>query len=163
MGNNTEINKEKITNNNFLKVLNEGIGIENFSQVSVDKVEKNYYDLFGTKPKHQDFGRCPDYFYDETNKVYYVGGSCGGLSGVENLIYINKIVEKGNEYYAYVSYGKNAGDIYSSYDQKNVVKKITGDEEYKIDETNYDKFSEYKVTFIREDSNYFYKSIERTK
>lgn len=158
--------------------------VESGGQISFDEVDKNYKNLFGTSILNysidSNYYSCPMYFYDSVNKVYYTNSSCGGLYGGDIPTYINKITEKNNEAYAYVSVGvvdyseTGTGNddntyIYYGYDSKKVIEKISPSKwdsmnyKYEINSSNYDKFSEYKVTLTKDGDNYYYKSIEKTK
>ncbi len=129
------------------------------------EIEKDYFYLFGkTIPKYyEELPGCPHYFYDNVDKFYFSIHSCGTGIGFGTLTYVNKITQKDDEIYIYISaeyYEYNENNkliIYSDHNKTNVVQ---GDE---INSSNYDKFSEYKLTFTKDGNDYYYKSIERTK
>ena len=142
-------------------------------QYDLSSINNDYRYIFGTTiSNYMDISSCPSYYYDSVNKVYFSYGQCGGLDPASILTYINKLSTNGNDVYVYVSVGKmsfieetlpNAKyNIYSDYEEKNKLQEIN-ESKYIIDESNYDKFSEYKLTFTKDGNDYYYKSIERTK
>lgn len=142
-------------------------------QYRLSGIDNDYRYLFGTTINNYiDIQSCPSYYYDSVNNVYFSYSQCGGLDAVSILTYINKLSANGNDVYVYVSVGKmsiieetlpNAKyNIYSDYEEKNKLQEIN-ESKYIIDESNYDKFSEYKLTFTKDGNDYYYKSIERTK
>lgn len=142
------------------------------AKASVSDIEDLYQQLFGTKITSYSETKstgCPSFEYNENNKVYYLYGDCSGLEGEVGLIYVNKATKKKNEAYIYVNigtyikdyYGSGEKNVYDGIEQKTVVDKATTDD-YKIDEKNYTKFSEYKYTFTKdENDNYHFTKIEK--
>ena len=178
-GSRINIDAETISNNEFKKLYdqewpNESLRDEAMQQYGLSGINNDYKYLFGTYiSSYMDIESCPYYYYDDANKVYISYSQCGGLDAVSILTYINKLSTKGDDIYVYVSVGMmsiieetlpNAKyNIYSDYEEKNKLQEINGNETFKIDSSNYDKFSEYKITFTKNGNDYYYKSIERTK
>lgn len=137
--------------------------------VSVDKVEERYYDLFGEKiSNHHDINGCPIYYYDSTNRVYYVVKECGGTSDNLVSVYKNRYTIMGNEAYVYMNIGiSNRVDFNRGDSEYNIYKDFNidslegyNDKIYKtvkyseknnfiIDDSNKDEFAEYKFTFVK--------------
>lgn len=179
-GSSINIDVETMSNNEFKKLYNqewpnESVRDEAMKQYGLSGINNDYRYLFGTNiSSYMDIESCPSYYYDSVNKVYFSYSQCGGLDGVSILTYINRLSTKGNDIYVYVSIGKMSiiedsspykYNIYSDYGEKNKLQEINGDDSlsFKIDSSNYEKFSEYKLTFTKDGNDYYYKSIERTK
>ncbi len=141
-------------------------------QVSASDVEAAYFNLFGEKLVNHasiivDNNICPGFYYDEVNKVYFGVPECGGTSFATFLLYKNKFSKKANEAYVYVNIGntdinkRTVYDDYVSVDNQTVIeKKISKD--YKIDESNHTKFTEYKYTFAKDTTgNYYFSKVEK--
>ena len=172
------IETNKIGNNEFKKIKEMYDSTDSqFAQISYETIEKEYFNLFGTSiPKSalKDYDTCPNYYYDSANNVYFLYIACGGISLDENVTYVNKITKKDDNIYAYISVGRIFGEektsnpgsydmvLYGDYAKKNKLE-ILENSIYSINSSNYDKFSEYKMTFNKNGNDYYYQSIERTK
>ena len=80
--------------------------------------------------------------------------------------YIYNYLEDEKNYYVLIAYGyyEIVGDkkkVYTSIDKKDIYKELGKKEEFKIDDSNYNEFSKYKVTFIKDGNDSIFKSVER--
>lgn len=150
-------------------------------QITVSEVESEYYNLFNEKiSNHQDNEGCPTYSYDSTNSVYYYSAECGGSRGASGPVsYINRYTYNEKEAYVYINlgyieYGEfidgfTSYKIYKDLNKNNLYKTENNVDEILIDAniinaSNYNDFSEYKYTFVKNDKGgYYFKSIEKTK
>lgn len=141
------------------------MGLISIRYILLKSIDKDYYYLFGTKIKNYDEkvqGHVDSYLYDNEKKVYYFDICCGTGIGYGTNTYINKITQKDDEIYVYISaeyYEYDDNDkkiIYSDHNKTSVVQEI-------INSSNYDKFSEYKLTFTKDGNDFYYKSLIRTK
>lgn len=142
-------------------------------KISADEVVAQYKQLFGEELKTFEnvYNKCPSYEYNSNNNVYYrKAGGCGGTCGYTHLSYINRYMEDNNNIYVYVNIGQpdryTANDplyIYCDINKEKVCDQ-TKEDNYVINETNYQKFSEYKYTFEKNnDGTFYYKNLERIK
>lgn len=147
--------------------------------------------LFGAKltnPK-ETIGRCPLYFYDSSlNMYYYPEPQCGGITNEMVKTYKSKYEEKGDEAYVYVSFAfLSTTGTNSKLDKYTIYKDFTystdlyfgniaykdayqtgydssAAENFNIDSTNYEEFSEYKFIFKKDkNNNYYFVKVEQTK
>ena len=151
--------------------------MEHVAQISAADMENEYKKLFGVTLINNDTSQCPKSYYDSKNNVYFRIQYCGGINTGSFLGYVNKISQKGNNAYVYLSVGttivkeNSNGEyekviLYNSIAKDKVVKEynISAADNIKIDSSNYNQFSEYKFTFEKDSTgNYYFKSIERTK
>ena len=138
-------------------------------KINVKDVDNAYQKLFGTKiSSYKDIeSGTPEFEYNEKKQIYYVYGQFPD-SYYTPLMYINKMTENSKEAYVYVNVGtyfsdgsSNLAIIYDDITTKTVIEQ-SKQTNYKIDETNYKKFSEYKYTFVKDvNGNYYYSKIEK--
>jgi len=143
------------------------------TQLDVKMVENEYKKLYGNDEiKHKSLEGnlyCPGMIYDSKNNKYYSGvGACGYGGFPESpFTYINRMTTKGNNAYVYVNFGvydTSNNNIYTDYEKTKLYKTENDVElENYITKDNYEDFSEYKYTFVKEDGNYIFKSVERVK
>ena len=147
------------------------VDVHAVGKISVNDVETIYKKMFGTSiSSYEDKTMgCPVFEYNKQQGVYYLLTGCNGLPDESDLSYINRLTQKGNEAYAYV----NIGTLYHDYNNggkkiiydditRKVVIATDVEDNYKIDETNYKKFTEYKYTFTKDSTgNYYFTKIEK--
>lgn len=148
--------------------------VENYTEsVPADLVNERYHSLFGADlvQAESPADLCPGYRFDETANLYYVGSGCGGSSLDSDLIYKEKYELDGDTAYAYLRVGSRnsapeAGEqaIYNDYfasPDKAVYQTIAdfSDENefmnFQINSGNEQSFSEYRVSFQKNDKNEF--------
>lgn len=157
-------------------------------QTSEEKVNEKSLSLFGKKIETpvEEVGGCPIYLYDVNQRKYYRPQiQCGGANGSQVKSYKSNFIEIGDEVNVYVSYafaiptGANRFIIYKDFEisseelqyanptyTKEYKTGVTSDyvSNFKLDETNYQEFSEYKFTFKKDNNdNYYFVSVEQTK
>ena len=141
-------------------------------QLDESLVETEYKKMYGNDSiVHKSFNnQCPMFIYDDVNNKYYGDAQCGGVTGVGILTYVNKVTTMDNDAYVYVSLGSwevtetwPNNNIYTNYERTKLYKDNVTNYENFINESNYKDFSEYKYTFVNEDGNYIFKSLERIK
>lgn len=163
------INKkfQNVTAENKDSEIVKGYGQNEVYQISKDDVNKEYKKFFGkdvSENKSLDI-YCFGYDYDATKNMYFKADpNCGGTSGASYVSYINKYTEKENNAYVYVNYGYDGmasdGKVFA--DLEGTKESSVDPNNFKIDESNYKEFSEYKFTFEKDDSgNYYFVSLEK--
>lgn len=140
-----------------------------FTVYEAAKINETYQELFGTDANHKDIENCPQYLYDSKSQVYYYSSACGGTGRPNNIGYIYRYTQKGDEAYAYFVLGTMdvSGDIYTDLYMKEQETPIPTKYEksltnYTIDETNYTDFTKYKMTFKQNvDGTYYFSKFEK--
>lgn len=148
-------------------------GMDSAKKISSSVVEDEYKNYFGDGTvNHKSFNVCFGYIYDsDTNTYYYIEPQCGGSNPNSAYAYINKYTVKGDEVYVYVSYGSsiyssetNNVNIYKDLNEKEIYRENVSEDEannFRINESNYKEFSEYKYTFKKDDKeNYYFVSLK---
>ena len=161
------------TYNNGIKKINEFTG-----EIELEKVKDRYYAIFGEELINYEVDTTKNVIkgyqwkYDNNSNKYIVNfyGS-GNSAGKKILTYNNRYTIDNNTAYVYVSCGYQYGDennniyLYNEYKED-----MTGIHPYSkeqvnnyqdILEKNYKDFSEYKVTFKKNNSGYHFYSIEK--
>ena len=133
-----------------------------------ETVNELFKSVYGYEPKDfKEHNSCPARYYDSTSQKYISVARCGGTCGEQTLTYNYKYEEDEKNAYVYTALAveKCADAIYKDYDAKEVFEKIDveSDKEFKLDKTNYEQFSKYKITFNKSGSNYVFDSIELLK
>lgn len=161
--------------------------IEASKQVSEEKFNKYSLELFGheiTNPK-EVIGKCPIIYYDANQKRYYrPDPACGGAAAERAKLYKYKFTTKEDEAYVYVSFAyvepdynnKSIYNVYKDIECNNeligtckFINKYEGTkpehvDDFKLDNTNYQEFSQYKFTFKKDQNkNYYFIKTERIK
>lgn len=159
--------------------------IQYHGTVPFDEYNKVYLDLFGTGavvPK-EIMGVCPEYYYSEANNEFYkITYACGGTSYGQYISYISNyeivddkvvlnihfgFVEPGYGFdtVIYGNFEEIKGDEYTSLKPIDLVEKIDESltDSYTINDTNKDKFSNYKFTFKNLNNNFIYEKVEKIK
>lgn len=142
------------------------IYIDSMTQIDVSLVESEYKKLYGnTTINHKGFdSKCPMFIYDSVNKKYYGDAQCGGTSSAGVLPYVNRVTTMGNEAYVYVSLGTwQESNVYTDFERTKLYKSNVIDHNNIVNESNYQDFSQYKYTFVNEDGNYIFKSLNKIK
>ena len=80
--------------------------------------------------------------------------------------YIYNYLEDTKNYYVLVAYGcyEINGDnkiVYTSLDKKDIYKEYSKKEQFELDDSNYNDFGKYKVTFSKDGNDISFKSLER--
>ena len=155
-------------NNNKFEVIKAKNELEpNDYKITTEEVNKEYKNYFGkdiTENKSIDVP-CYGYTFDSSKNMYFTSErTCGGTTGLAYLYYINKYTEKDNQTFVYVSYGSRVIDDEIYYDLDATKLSDYKDEDFKINESNYKDFEEYKYTFEQDDSgNYYFVSLEKNE
>lgn len=153
--------------------------------ITFDDYNKTYLDLFGTGAivSNENVGVCPEYYYSEANNEFYkITFACGSISFGQYISYISnyEIVDDKvelNIHFGFVEpgYGTNTV-IYGNFEEvtngeETSLKPIDLVEEidesltdaYAINDTNKDKFSNYKFTFKNLNNNFIFEKVEKIK
>ena len=137
-------------------------------ELPYDTVNKDYYDLFGENiEKNTAFeGTCANTKYNSDNNSFVIrklGCDAGWGWFVRNYNY--KYTEDKNNVYIYTAVAVYSGmdeiEILTDQDTKKVYKVIKNSEDFHLDETNYESFAKYRITFKKADNNYYYTGIEK--
>lgn len=145
---------------------------EVFTQISSESILNEHNKLFknlSVNLMEGTIGTCPSFTYDATNKLFYGGSQCGGISLISTLTYINKYTQLDNNVYVYVSVGTMNGEtnyIYTDYKSTEPYRTLTNSDNAQniITAENYTDFSEYKYTFSKNtDGSYSFIQVERVK
>jgi len=153
-------------------------GNEYVKQITGKEVKDAYNSFFGTS--NVDFKvlksrNCFNYDYESTKDIFYrKQPNCGGTSGTYIYSYKNKYSKKNDNVYVYVSYGSSGipennqtATIFKDLEKNNVYRefvKLGEVQSFRINESNYADFSEYKYTFKKNnDGSYYFVSFEKTK
>lgn len=150
-----------------------------YSGVDGDIVVAKYLDVFGEnlvydKTKH---GKpyCPYYRYDENSNIYYdPGGGCGGTSPYTNYYYKSSYTMTKENAYVTVSAAtyddtETPGTIYCDIigrDSSAALPDVCGTadnyDDFTIDETNYQHFTQYRFIFDKaENGTYYFEKVEK--
>lgn len=148
-------------------------GMGSAKKISSSVVEDEYKNYFGDSTvNHKSFDVCFGYIYDNNiNNYYYIEPQCGGSNPNSAYVYINKYTVKGDEAYVYINYGlsiyvpeTNNVNIYKNLNEKEIYRENVSEDEannFRINESNYKEFSEYKYTFKKDDKeNYYFVSLK---
>lgn len=147
-----------------------------YSEIALNDLDTTYSYLFGDeKIKYNDieiFGVYA-YFYDSVNKVYYrFNAPTGGTGPYSYLMYMNNFKSYGNKIYVNTNFGYISsidGKICTSFDtilednncSNQLSVPVNEVSTYKIDESNYEKFKNYKFVFEKDkNNNYVFKGLE---
>lgn len=146
-----------------------------------ETLETKYYDVFGeTLDKGAANGQpyCPSAFYNSTYDFYYLTSECGGTGPYTGLYYKNKYTANDKQAYVYVSTGTFNADNHKIY--CDIIDSSLGEAsfpsvceesvnpqgydmgDYKIDQTNYQNFAQYRFVFNKaEDGTYYFSTVEK--
>ena len=88
------------------------------------------------------------------------------MSSESKETYIYNYLENTKNYYVLVAYGcydmkESNKVVYTSCDKKDIYKEYNKEEKFELNDNNYNDFSKYKITFIKDGNNSYFKSIER--
>ena len=138
-------------------------------QLSLNAVDQEYYNLFGEKidTSIEYQGVCSKAFYDKNSNLFIIkkyGCDAGWGWNVEGYRY--KYTEDKNNAYIYVATAVHSGiesvRILSDNDTEKVYKTNDGSsKQFKLDESNYESFAKYKVTFKKDGQNYYYVGVQK--
>lgn len=140
-----------------------------------------YHDVFGetlNKGAINDQTYCPVVFYNSAYDFYYLTYECGGTGPDDGLYYKNKYTIDDKHAYVYVSTGTFNSDDHKIYCEPIVTTMgETNDSpvceesvnpqgydigDYVIDETNYQKYAQYRFIFNKaDDGTYYFSKVEK--
>ena len=110
------------------------------------------------------------YYYDAIDKIYYkTNYAHGGAGPLTYSLYLNKITQQGDRVYVYMNFVRALIADTNSYDDTIDTKLFSSDESetfrsFKIDETNYKEFKNYRIVFKKNVSGtYSYEKTEIVK
>ena len=137
--------------------------------VDAATVSARYKMIYGKEPTHASIpDNCPIYVYNEKYNKYYMNPYCGDKVDNRSINqFAYKITAKDDKYYVYISvatfYSNEDGSIIVYKDPKleEKYKDYKTAEEFQIDSSNYDNFSKYKITFVKNGEEYTFSSIEK--
>ena len=148
--------------------------------ISIDAVKKAYYDIYGEELidyiSTEAISHCAYYRYDEDTSRYIKSVSpcdigMGWLNG--DYIYNYEITEDEAYIYTAINIYNGVEGYYIVTDNdcrdKNhyyeecifTTNDIHKEPQFKLDETNYQFFSKYKLSFKRQDDKYYLKKVEK--
>lgn len=156
----------------FPSLVGSGKDLATDYQISEQSLNNIYKDLYNTDiPNPQvELDGCPNIRYDEQNHKYLIVARCGGVSFDKLLTYNYKYTKDDNNAYVYVSTGYSKEDpatqaltIYSDASATNDYKQETEHSIFTMDNSNYQDFTKYKLTFSynKETDNYYFTKIEK--
>lgn len=159
-------------------------------QISAEKVNEQSIKLFGEIIENpiEEVGMCPHIYYDANSNTYFrPEPACGGTSAHYVKSYKSKFTTKNDEVYVYVNFAyigpgtyngsyeyyevyKDIKDVNSLENSGNFIDKYTledpiyWEENFTVNERNYQHFSEYKFTFKKDkNDNYYFVDVKQTK
>ncbi len=154
----------------------EGIEIK---EISGEVVNREYKRFFGSTPTNVNstIGKaCFAFYYDEAIDTYFwITPTCGGSSASYIAAFKNKYVTYGDLAYVYVNYAllqpvdmsvADNYNIYKDFDKSSIYQSnvaASAIDNFKIDASNYQNFSEYRFAFKKDGSNYYFTKIERIR
>ena len=118
------------------------------------------------------FADCFMFYYDASISTYFwVSTSCGGATASSVLAYKNNFTTKDNLAYVYVNYGiidpvdTTSANIYKDLEKVSIYQGNVAFLEannFRIDASNYQNFSQYKFTFNKDsNNNYYFTKLEK--
>ena len=108
-----------------------------------------------------------DTYVVEDNKIIDILDNKINDININNEIkYVYTYLEDTKNYYVFIAYGtyedvQGKRIIYSDLDKNNIYKELNIKDTFIIDDSNYDDFGKYKITFIKDGDNSYFKSLER--
>ena len=183
--NNVIIPTENVSNSLVKEYLLEqqqiGGSLTNIWQIRVEDAKQQYTSLFSSEMEVKDhYGKCPQFYYDQANQVYFGIEACGGTSSGGFYLFpsdyqkINKETISVNVTLAFgVTTEESDWEIYKNYEGINdkafLYEKFpnTFNDHYdylgafKITEENKNQFTNYLLEFKEnEDGTYYFHSIK---
>lgn len=100
---------------------------------------------------------CPNGKYDMDNDVYYINTTCQN-SNVFVDTYNIKIIERPEEIEVYqaIAYVKNDQDDFGIYKDEKLTEKVSDDQKFKLDASNYSSYKQYKFVFKKGSDNLYH-------
>lgn len=133
-----------------------------------EEVEEMYEDLFGgTLDKSVKYsGICTEYSYDQDKNVYVQAKfGCDAGWGWFVKDYVYKIELDDDYAYVYSAAAIFSGiekiEILTDKEHKYVYKEVASTDSFELDETNYESFAKYKITFKKENNDFHYVKLEK--
>ncbi len=153
-------------------VNNTGVTIKEVAREVVNNKYREYFgsNLFNTSTQ---IGKdCFMFYYDASISTYFwVSTSCGGATASSVLAYKNNFTTKDNLAYVYVNYGiidpvdTTSANIYKDLEKTSIYQGNVAFLEannFRIDASNYQNFSQYKFTFNKDsNNNYYFTKLEK--
>ncbi|MBR2754017.1 hypothetical protein IKD82_02565 [Candidatus Saccharibacteria bacterium] len=147
----------------------------NNKKILADAVEAKYFDVFGERlikgAINNQQHSCPEYYYNSEYDFYYISSSgCGGTGPYDATFYKNKYTINGDQAYVYMSAGvfnKEDDKVYCDViKDDNSLPAVCGEninyDTFTIDESNYQKFAQYRFVFNKaEDGTYYFSKVEK--
>lgn len=139
-------------------------------QIDGTSIDNKYFEIFGEKlNNHATNLTCPTTTYDEENKKYLISFNCEEPSNSTVITYNNRYSKDNQNAYVYVSVGvkgwakddKTIPVIYRDYEETAEYLRDDSVNTYQITESDYQEFSEYKITFKLTSNNYYFESVEK--
>ncbi len=139
--------------------------------INSETLAAKYYDVFGETPVKGSTNSdryCPMTYYNSQYDFYYDPGiGCGGTGPYTGRFYKNKYTSDGEHAYVYVNAGTHDGEdgkIYCdviNYEASGLeLPAVCGEAEsrdgFVLDESNYQKFAEYRFVFNKADNGTYY-------
>ncbi len=132
--------------------------------ITTKNVEKFFKEVYGSVfTKKDSYMECPMLFYSDEIEGYYIASPCGGTGYDSQYTYIYNKEIKDGKVYVYVAYGIEdccgQNNVYTDYDKDHKYKGKV-DDDFEINEKNYQDFSKYRFVFEEKDGNYVFTAIE---
>lgn len=143
----------------------------NYKFITGSSIQNLYYQLFNDELLNRtpSINESPQIVYSENHNGYYIYLTGGRTTNKEIFYYNYKYTEDEDNYYVYVSAtaidkdNQGKTNIYKSPLAKEVLETIEDATSFKIDDTNYNKYTKYKITFYKSDTSSYFESIEELK
>ncbi len=135
-------------------------------------IESRYKLVFGENPTNTNLeDTCPHFVYSEKYKKYYINPYCGNVVVNESINqFAYKVTSDGEKFYVYISvatYKQNEDGSVSVYKDPGLTEKykdFATEAEYtnfEINSSNYNEFSKYKITFVKNGEEYAFSSLDK--
>ena len=137
--------------------------------ITGSSIQNLYYQLFNDELVNRtpSIGNNPEIIYNEKYNNYYIHFNGSNTNNNEILYYNYKYTEDEENYYVYIAAtsieknDKGTINIYKSPTSKEVIDTI--EDTFKIDDTNYAKFTKYKIAFYKSETSSYFEYIEELK
>ena len=145
------------------------LGVKDANEfINVSEVEKYINKTFGAiSVNHETINKCPAFYYNKDNKLYYIINNCKSEKTSEIVSYIDDITKKGNEFYATVYAGlidNENNQVYGNFEKTKIIEQIDEKKSFEINQENKKEFTEFTYTFIKNsDGNYVFSKIQKVK
>ena len=125
--------------------------------------DKNYMDLFGTKPNYVNVNGCPSYYYNKNSEAFFTISECGYFENQTIVIYIDSMKKEDKNVLVDVYAGTIKEDSDGIIYYNDVLQDTnTKTEKYdSITEETKTNFQKYTLIFENKDNNYYYVSTKK--